>query len=104
MISNFLHNLTAWNVLGYVMYGFAFISIISICWREHKKKTFDSRKIIALVVSLLVVLHYFFAQTIWLATYKQIGELSFTKMQWIIHDAIVGVLIAILLAIIETEK
>jgi len=104
MVSTFFQNLTTWNVLGYVMYGLAFGSIIAICIREHKQRTFDTRKIIALIVSFFVVIHFFFAQTLWLATYAQIGELSFAKTQWIMHDAVVGILIAILLAIIETEK
>ena len=100
----FISNLTSWNILGYVMYGLAFASIVTICIKEHKKKTFDARKQIALVIAFIVVLHYFLTQTYWLATYTQVGTLSFAKFQWVIHDALVGVVIAILLAIIETEK
>ena len=81
-------------MIGYVFYGLAFLSAVQIfpkmrkCNHQHK---------VAFFLIMFVIGFYLLAETYWLFTVPQFGNLSLAKELWIAHDAVVGLVLAIIL-------
>jgi len=94
-MDNFINNLTVWNTLGYFFYSLALLNAIRIL--PYLKKCSHQHKL-AYILIVLIILFYFTVQTYWLWTIPQQGALSLSKELWIAHDAITGVVFAIILS------